>query len=56
MNRGAIRSELAARVGARSPEIQQAFLARIGAITDGTMDAEFLVGLRAAAQSRSTTR
>jgi len=46
----AIRDELAARVSARSPEIEQAFLTRIGALADGQMDAEFSVGLRAAAR------
>jgi hypothetical protein len=45
-----IRRELAARVRTRSAEIEQAFVARVGAIAKFEMDAEFLVGLRAASQ------
>jgi hypothetical protein len=40
------RRELAARVRARSPEIEQAFITRISAIAEFEMDPEFLVGLR----------
>jgi PucR C-terminal helix-turn-helix domain/GGDEF-like domain len=45
-----IRGELAARVGARSPEIERAFLTRIGAIAEVETNAELLAGLRAAAR------
>ena len=43
-----IRSELAARVRARSPEVEQAFIARISASGTMEIDAEYLVGLPAA--------
>jgi hypothetical protein len=46
----AIRRELAARVRARSTEVEQAFIVRIGAIAEFEMDAEFLVALRTASQ------
>jgi hypothetical protein len=45
-----IRRELAARVRARSAEIEQALVARIGALAEFEMDTEFLVGLQTASQ------
>jgi hypothetical protein len=44
----AIRCELAARVRARSTEIEQTLISRISAIAEFEMDAEFLLGLRTA--------
>jgi hypothetical protein len=45
-----VRSELAARVRVRSPEIERAVITRISAIAEFELDAEFLVGLRTASK------
>lgn len=45
-----VRSELAARVRARSPEIERAFIARLSALAEFELNAEFLLGLRTASR------
>jgi len=45
-----IRRKLAARLRARSPEGEQALIARISAMAEFEMDAEFLAGLRTASR------